>query len=155
MRRTPSQIFFKYLASILRTPFSITSLNGCFQNTLPHMSNFSLGLLRPFAVSFCIYKTETTHSRDILLPNVMLWVLQFFQFYLILSIFTPPNPPKFFFYFYIFRNLTYILFWKFALCSFPISDWLKAPVPLHFEKKLYMINQKSRASPDFLKIIYD
>ena len=50
-----------------------------------------LGLLRPFAVSFCLGTMETTHSRDILLPNIVLSVLQFFQFYLILPTFTPPN----------------------------------------------------------------
>ena len=42
-----------------------------------------------------------------------------------------------------------------AACSFPISDWLKTPVLLYFEKKSYMINQKSRALCNFLKIIYD
>ena len=52
---------------------------------------FWLGLLRPFAVSFCLCMTETTNTRDILLANILLSVLQFFQFYLILPIFTPPN----------------------------------------------------------------
>ena len=57
--------------------------------------------------------------------------------------------------FNIFWNLLCIFFWKFAACSFPVYDWLKTPVLLHFHKKSHMINQKSRALYDFLKIIYD
>ena len=45
---------------------------------------FCLGLLRPFAVSFCLCAMETTYSRDILPPNILLLVLQFFQICLIL-----------------------------------------------------------------------
>ena len=45
---------------------------------------FCLGLLRPFAVSFYLCTTETTHSRDILLPDILLTVLQVFEFCLIL-----------------------------------------------------------------------
>ena len=52
---------------------------------------FWLGLLRPFAVRFCLCMTETTNTRDILLPNILLEFFSFFQFYLILPIFTPPN----------------------------------------------------------------
>ena len=52
---------------------------------------FGLGLLRPFAVSLCLCAMERTHSREILLPNILVSVLPFFQFYLILPIFTPPN----------------------------------------------------------------
>ena len=116
---------------------------------------FCLGLLRPFAVSFCLCTTETTNTRDILLPNIVLSVLQFFRFYLILPIFTPPNLN--FFSTSIFSEiyLQYILFRKFVACSFPISDRLKTPGTLYFEKKSRMINQKSRALCDFLKIIYD
>ena len=116
---------------------------------------FCLGLLRPFAISFCLCKTEATHSRDILLPNILLSIsssvfsilFNFINFY--------STKSKLFFYCYIFRYLIYILFRKFAACSFLISDWLKTPVLLYFEKKSYMINQKSRALSDFLKIIYD
>ena len=115
---------------------------------------FCLGLLRPFALSFCLCTMEITHSRDILLSNTVL-VLQFFlisfnfiDFY--------STKSKHFFYFYIFWNLIYILLWKFVACSFPISDCLKTPVLLYFEKKKsYAINQKSRALSDFLKTIYD
>ena len=39
--------------------------------------------------------------------------------------------------------------------AFPIFDWSKTPVLLYFKKKSYMINQKSRALTNFLKIIYD
>ena len=46
-----------------------------------------------------------------------------------------------------------MFFLKFAACSFPIYDWLKTPVLLYFEKKSHIINQKSRALSDFLKII--
>ena len=59
---------------------------------------FCLDLLRPFAVSFRLCTTETAHFREILLPVILLSVLQFvcfFQFYLILPIFTPPNPNYF------------------------------------------------------------
>ena len=101
---------------------------------------FCLGLLIPFAVSFCFCSTETTHSRDILHPNILLSVLQFFQFYLILPIFTPTN--LLFCYIYIFWNLIYILIWKLAVCSFPISDWIKTPVLLHFEKSHIRLTRK-------------
>ena len=113
---------------------------------------FCLGLLRPFAVSFCLCATETTYSWDIPLPDGLLWVLHFFQFYLILSIFYSTK-SKLFFYFYIFWNLIYILFWKFAACSFPISDWLKTPVISYFEKKSNMINHNAQKLSDFLKYI--
>ena len=52
---------------------------------------FGLGLLRPFAVRFCLSTTETATTIDILLANIVLSGLQFFRFYLILHIFTPPN----------------------------------------------------------------
>ena len=115
---------------------------------------FCLGLLRPFAVGFCPCTTETTHSRDILLLNVLPWVLQFFSilFNFIKFYFTK---SKLIFYLYIIWNLIYILFWIFAAWSFQISDWLKTAALLYFEKKSYMINQKSRALCDFLKIVYD
>ena len=51
---------------------------------------FFLGFLRPFAASSCLCSTETIHSRNILLLNILLLVFQFFQFYLILQIFTLP-----------------------------------------------------------------
>ena len=75
----------------LSTPFFTTLLNGCFQNILPDIQTFCLGFLRPFAVSFCLCTSETTNTRDTLLPNIVLSVFQFFRFYLILPIFTPPN----------------------------------------------------------------
>ena len=53
-------------------PFSATPLNGCLQNSLPDISNFLLGFVRPFAASFCLGIMETTHSKDILLPNIAL-----------------------------------------------------------------------------------
>ena len=77
-----------------------------------------------FIPQVSIFLRQTAHSRDILLLDILLSVLQFFQFYLILPIFTPSD-LNFFFYFYIFWNLIYILFWKFAACSFLIDDWLK------------------------------
>ena len=52
---------------------------------------FCLGLLRSFAVNFCLFTTETADSRDILLPDILLLILQFFQFYLILPSFALPN----------------------------------------------------------------
>ena len=114
---------------------------------------FYLGLLRPVAVGFCPLR-QRQYTPETLLPNVLLWVLQFFSilFNFIKFYFTK---SKLIFYSYIIWNLIYILFWKFAACSFQISDWLKTAALLYFEKKSYMINQKSRALCDFLKIVYD
>ena len=113
-----------------------------------------LDLLRQFAVSFYLWTTETTNTRDTLLPNTELSVLQFFSIVFNFANFYSTK-SNFFSYFYIFWNLIYILFWKLAACSFPIFDWSKTPVLLYFEKNSYMINQKSRALSDFLKITYD
>ena len=85
-RRNPSHIFFKDFAWILRTPFSTTHLNGCFQNNLPDKSNILLRFVKAIYRKFCLCTMETTYSRDILLPNILLSVLQFFQFCLILPI---------------------------------------------------------------------
>ena len=78
-----------------------------------------------------------------------------YQFFSFVNFFNFTNfystKSKLFFYFYIFWNLIYILFWKFAACSFPIFDWSKTPVLLYFEKKSYTINQKSRALSYFLE----
>ena len=125
---------------------STNPLNDCFQK--------NLGLLRPFAVSFWFCTTETTHSRDILLSDVLLSILNFFSILFDFAIFTQPSLDlsKLFFYFYIFWNLLYILFWTFAACSFSTSDWLKKPVLLYFERKSHIINQKSRALSEFSKI---
>ena len=137
MRRTPSQIFFKYLASILRTLFSITSLNRCFQNNLPHMSNFSLGLLRPFAVSFCIYKIETTHSRDILLPNVMLWVLMLSVFSVLFNFINfYSTKSKFFFLLLYFQKFN--IYFVLKICVIFISNfWLvESTCSITFREKI-------------------
>ena len=110
---------------------------------------FSLGLLRPFAVSFCLCTTEETHSAS-WYPAIsssfffnLIWFCRFYS-----------TKSKLFLYFYIFWNLLYILFWKFAACSFPIFHWSKTPLLLYFEKKSHMIHQNSRALSDILKIIY-
>ena len=65
-------VFFEDFAQILRQPFSTTPINACFQN--------SLGLSRPIAVNFCLCTTKTTHSRDILFPDILLSVLPFLNF---------------------------------------------------------------------------
>ena len=91
LRRTPSPIFFKDSAQNLSTQFSSTPLNGCFQNSLLDISNFLLGFVKAICRKFYLCTTEATYTRDILLPDIVLSVLQFFQFYLILPIFTPPN----------------------------------------------------------------
>ena len=111
-----------------------------------------LGLLRPFVVSFCLCKTETTHSRDILLPNIAVSVLQFFQFYLILPIFI-------FFYTSIFSEIQYKFCFE-NLRHFNFQLFLIGLKHLFYcISKIfiisYMINQKSRALSDFSKIIYD
>ena len=53
---------------------------------------FCLDFLRPFTVSFCpVQRNKTIHSKDILLPNIVLSFFQFFQFYLTLAVFARPN----------------------------------------------------------------
>ena len=116
-----------------------------------------LGLLRPFAVSFCLCTTETTHSRDILLPNIVVSVLQFFQFYLILPIFTPPNLN--FFSTSIFSEIQYKFYFE-NLRHFNFQLFLIGLKHLFYcISKIfiisYMINERSRALSDFSKIIYD
>ena len=93
-----------------------------------------LGLLRSFAVSFCLCTMDTTHSREILLPRILLSVLLFFSILINFTNFYSTK-CKPFFYFNIFWHFTYILFWKFLACSFQMFDWLKTPVLLYFKKK--------------------
>ena len=57
-------------------------------------------------------------------------------------------------YIYIYIYILLLLLLLFT-CAIPISDSLKTPVLLYFEKESHTINQKSRALSDFLKIIYD
>ena len=90
--------------------------------------------------------TKTTHYRD------FSFLISFLSILFDFVIFTPPN-QNFFFYFYMFWNLQYILFWKLAACSFLIYGWLKIPVLLYFEEKSHMINQKSRALSEWLIIM--
>ena len=113
---------------------------------------FCLGLLTPFAFvqprqhipeTFCFLIPWYSAIRSSVLFNSILFYF---------AIFTPPSLN---FFLFIYFMKIYILFWKFAACSFPICDWLKAPVLLYFEQKPHMINQKSKAMCDFLKIIYD
>ena len=99
-----SQIFFKDFEHRFPKSLSVAI------SKIAYLTNqtFCLGLLRTFAGSFCLCTTETTHSRDILLPNIFLSFLQFFQFYLILRIFYPTK-SKLFFYFYIFWNHIWLI----------------------------------------------
>ena len=108
----------------------------------------------PFAVSFCLCTTETTNTSDILSPNIVLFVLQFFRFFFNFINFYSTK-AKLFFCFYIFWNLIYLFVLK--ICGMFISNfnWSKTPVLLCSEKKSCMISQKSRALSDFLKITYD
>ena len=78
---------------------------------------FYLGLLRPFAVSFCLSTTEAKHSRDILLPDILLSVLQFFSILFDFTIFTPLNLNIFStslfsetYYTFCFKNLRHVHF---------------------------------------------
>ena len=80
---------------------------------------FCLGLLRPFPISFCLYTTTATHSRDILLPNIVLSVLQLFQFYLIFPIFTPPN----LFFFLLPSFLKFNIHFVLKICGMFISSF--------------------------------
>ena len=116
---------------------------------------FCLGFLRPFTVGFCpVRRNKTIHSKDILLPNIVLSFFQFFQFYVTLAVFARPNLN--FFSTSMFSEIWHTFsFWKFGACSFHISDSLKTPALLYFEKKLHMINEKSRGLSEFLKITYD
>ena len=73
--------------------FYIKAINNIYSKNLYPFSThqtFSSGLIRPFAISFSLCTMERRHSRDILLSNVLLSLLQFFQFFFI-AIFTPPN----------------------------------------------------------------
>ena len=107
-------IFFEDFAQILRTTFSTTPINACFQN--------SLGLSRPIAVNFCLCTTKTTHSRDILFPDILLSVLPFSNFIWFSHFYS--TKYKLFFYFYIFWNLLYLRF-VLKICAMFISNfWL-------------------------------
>ena len=44
-----------------------------------------------FCLGFCLSTTEKTHSRDILLPDILLAVVQFFHFVIV----NPPNLNSF------------------------------------------------------------
>ena len=145
-------MWFENFDQILITPFSTTPLHGCLQNSLPDISNF---LLRFKAIcrKFLSLHDGDTHSRNIRLPDILVSVLYFFNSSWFCHFYSTKS--KCFFYFCIFWNLLYILFWKFRACSFPISDWLKTPVLLYFEKKSHMINKRNRTLSDFLKIIHD
>ena len=100
---------------------------------------FYLGLLRPFAVGFCPLR-QRQNTPETVLPNVLLWVLQFFSILFNFTNFYFTKSKLFFYFYNIFyfyyniSNLIYILFWKFVVYSFPISDWLKAPVLLYLRK---------------------
>ena len=87
-------------------------------------------------------------------PETFYFLTLGYQFFIPFNFFTLTNfYSNLFFYFYIFwyTFLIFILFWKFGACSFPISDWLKTPILLYFEKKRYMINHNAQNSSDFLK----
>ena len=70
-----SQIFFKDFEHRFPKSLSVAI------SKIAYLTNqtICLGLLRTFAGSFCLCTTETTHSRDILLPNIFLSFLQFFS----------------------------------------------------------------------------
>ena len=92
-------ISLRYLIHIFDTKFQMqeipeTAAERCRMalSKIAYLTlNFCLGLLRPFAVSFCLCTADTTHFRDILLPDILLPVLQFFQVLFDFAIFTPPN----------------------------------------------------------------
>ena len=107
--RIPSRIFFKDFA--LSVDFSkIADLT---------YQTFCLGLLRLFVVNFCLFTTETAHSRDILLPDILLSVLQFFKFYLILPSFALPNLKFFLLLYFVKFNINFIL----KICGMFISKF--------------------------------
>ena len=149
---SPSKIFFKDFAYILRTPFSTIRLNGCFHKSIPDIWSFALRFVKVIYGKFLSFCAEVEHSRGILLPDILLSVLQFFNFIWFYYFYSTKS--KLLSYLSNFWNLLYVLFWKFAVCSFSIFDWLKTPAQLFFEKD-HVVNQKSRALSDFLKIEYD
>ena len=55
---TPSQIFVKNTVFDNRLLIAVSKIVYLTYET------FFLGLLRPFAVNFCLFTTETTHFRD-------------------------------------------------------------------------------------------
>ena len=63
------ELLHRYFSSIwLRTPFSRTPLNGCFQNSSPEISNFLLrpvGLVKVICCKFLsLYDGHNTFQRD-------------------------------------------------------------------------------------------
>ena len=114
--------------------------------------------------------TETTYSRDILLPNIMPSVLILFHFFFFNFIefcCFYSTKSKWFFYFYITWNLLYIIWkiWGMLISNF----WLvKNTCSIIFCEKViwlirkvehcatfwksYMINHNAQKLSDFLKI---
>ena len=130
---SPSKIFFKDFAYILRAYLTYEAL--------------CLGLLRSFTGSSCLSAAEVKHSRDILLPDILLSVLQFFSFIWFYYFYSTKS--KLLSYLSNFWNLLYVLFWKFAVCSFSIFDWLKTSAQLFFEKDLMWLIRKAEHCPTF------
>ena len=123
-----------------------TPLNGCFQNSLPDILNSFLTFVRVTCRMFILF---CEGGKSFQLFCFLVSCYQFFIFFnFIWFCHFYYLKSKLFFYFYIFWNLLYILFWKFEAYSFPIFDWLKTSVPYYFEKKSHMINQESRASAE-------
>ena len=114
---------------------------------------FCLGLLRSFAMSLYSCIRETTHSKDILLSDIPLSVLHFFNFIWFYHFYSPKS--KLFFLFLHFLKFT--IHFVLNICGMFFSNfWLvKNTCSIIFRKKSHLINQKSRALSDFIKIIYD
>ena len=126
-----------------------TPLNGCFQNSLPGISNV---LLR-FSLSLYFCARETTHSKDILLSDIPLSILHFLNFIWFYHFYSPKSKLFFLFLYFLKFAIHFVL----NTCGMFISNfWLvKNTCSIIFQEKLHMINQKSRALSDFLKIICD
>ena len=65
LKRTPSKIFSKDFDLNLRTPFSITAVNVCYENSLPDISSFLLGFFKAIYRKFlsCTTEQDNTFQR--------------------------------------------------------------------------------------------
>ena len=71
-------LFFKDSAQNLRTPFSPTLLNGCFQNSLADISNFLLGFIKAICCKF-LSLYDGQHIPDI--PERYYFLILCYQFF--------------------------------------------------------------------------
>ena len=90
-----------------------------------------------FSWSFCFCTIETTQSRNILLPDNLLSILQFFQFY-----FYSTKSKPFFLLLYFLKFTVHFLLKFLRHFYFQFLYWLKTLVYYSSRKKSHAINRK-------------